>query len=61
MIILCGGFAKLQVPVFDGLAFDFLPFKQGGLAAPEVDVGGGKIAEALVIALVIVRAAFLPR
>ncbi len=51
----------LQAPVFDGQAFDFLPFKQGGLAAPEVDVGGGEIAEALVIALVIVRAAFLPR
>ncbi len=29
--------------------------------APEVDVGGGEIAEALVTALVIVGAAFLPR
>ena len=32
----------LQAPMFDGLAFDLLPFDQDGLAAPEVDVGGGE-------------------
>ena len=54
MVILCGGFAVLQAPVFDGLAFDFLPFDQDGLAAPEVDVSGCEIAEALMIAPMIV-------
>jgi hypothetical protein len=33
LVILCGGFAVLQAPVFDGLAFDLLPFEQDGLAA----------------------------
>ncbi len=44
----------LQAPVFDGLAFDLLPFDQDGLAAPDVDVGGGEIAQALVVAPMIV-------
>jgi len=39
LIILCGGFAVLQVSVFDGLSFDLLPFDQDGLPAPEVDAG----------------------
>ncbi len=30
----------LQAPMFDGLAFDLLPFDQDGLAAPEADIGG---------------------
>ncbi len=44
----------LQAPMFDGLAFDLLPFDQDGLAAPEVDVRGGEVAQALVIAAMIV-------
>ncbi len=44
----------LQAPMLDGLAFDLLPFDQDGLAAPEVDVGGGEVAEALVVAPMIV-------
>jgi len=44
LVILCGGFAVLQASMFDGLSFDLLPFDQDGLAAPEVDVGGGEIA-----------------
>jgi hypothetical protein len=54
LVILCGGFTVLQAPVFDGLAFDLLPFDQDGLAAPEVDVGGGEVAQALVVAPMIV-------
>ena len=38
----------LQAPMFDGLALDILPFNQDGLAAPEVDVSGGEVAQALV-------------
>jgi hypothetical protein len=53
LVILCGGFTVLQAPVFDGVAFDLLPFDQDGLAAPEVDVGGGEIAQALVVAAMV--------
>ena len=44
----------MQAPVFDGLSFDLLPFDQDGLTASEVDVGGGEVAQALVIAPMIV-------
>ncbi len=44
----------LQAPVFDGLAIDLLPFDQDGLAAPEVDIGGGEVCQALVVAPMIV-------
>ena len=44
----------MQAPMFDGLAFDLLPFDQDGVAAPEVDVGGCEVAEALVVAPMIV-------
>ena len=44
----------MQAPMFDGLAFDLLPFDQDSLAAPEVDIGRGEVAEALVIAPMIV-------
>ncbi len=44
----------LQAPMLDGLAFDLLPFQQDDVAASEVDVGGREIAQALVIALLIV-------
>ena len=33
VVIICGGFAVLQAPMFDGLA------------APEVDVSGGELAQ----------------
>ncbi len=44
----------LQAPMFDRLLFDLLPFDQNGLAAPEVDVGGREVAQALVVTAVIV-------
>lgn len=44
----------LQAPVFDGLSFDPFSFQQDGLAAPKIDVGGGEVVEALVVAPVIV-------
>lgn len=40
----------LQAAVGDGLSLDPLPFCQDGGAAPEVDVGGGEIVDALVVA-----------
>ena len=43
-----------QASVFDGLSFDPFAFDEDCLTAPEVDIGGGEIAQALVIALVIV-------
>ena len=44
----------LQAPLFDGLSLDPFSLQQDGLAASEVDVGGGEIVEALVIAAVVV-------
>ena len=44
----------LQAPVLDGPSFDPFPFQQDGLAPPEVDIGGGEVHEALVVAVVIV-------
>ena len=43
-----------QAALFDGFAFDPFPFQRDDLAAPEVDVGGGEIVEALVVAAVVV-------
>ena len=43
-----------QAPLLDGLALDAFAFRQDGLAATEVDVGRGKVAQAFVVALVIV-------
>ena len=43
-----------QAPLVDGVAFDPFSLLQNGLASPEVDIGRGEIAEALVVALVIV-------
>ncbi len=53
-MILGSGFAVLQAPVLDGLSFDPFPFQKDGLSAPKLDIGGRKIIQALVIALVIV-------
>ena len=44
----------LQAPVLDGLSFDPFPFQQDGLAAPEVDIGGREVIQALVVAPVVV-------
>jgi hypothetical protein len=52
--MLCGLPAMQQASVSDGLSFDPFPFDGDGLAASEVDVGGRQVAQALVIAQVIV-------
>src|SRR3954471_12379601 len=44
----------LQAAVGDGLAFDPFAFEEDGLAAPDVDVGRGEIAKALMVAAMIV-------
>ena len=44
----------VQAAIGDGLAFDPFAFEQNGLAAPEVDVGRGEIAWALVVAAMVV-------
>ena len=44
----------LQSSVFDGLSFDPFALKQDGLAAPEVHIGRSEVAQAFVIAPVIV-------
>ena len=44
----------LQATVYDCLAFDPFAFEENGLSAPEVDVSRGKIAQALVIASMVV-------
>ena len=51
---LCGLGVMLQAAIGDGLAFDPFAFEQNGLAAFEVDVGWGEIAEALVVAAMVV-------
>ena len=43
-----------QASVCDGLSFDPFPFHEDCLAAPEVDIGRGEVAQALVVAQVIV-------
>ena len=54
MLILGSGVAMLQALVLDGLSFDPFPFQQDGLAAPEVDIGGREVIQALVVAPVVV-------
>jgi hypothetical protein len=50
-----GGVPSVQQPaVCDCLLFDPFSFDQNGLAAAEVDVGGRQVADALVIAQVII-------
>ncbi len=44
----------LQAPLVDGFAFDPFSLQNDGLAASEVDAGRGEIAEALVVASVVV-------
>ena len=52
--MLGSGVAMLQTPVLDGLSFDPFPFQQDGVAAPEVDIGGREVIQALVVAPVVV-------
>ncbi len=42
--------------MLDGLSFDPFSFQPDGLAAPEVDIGRREIAQALVVAVVVVVA-----
>ena len=44
----------LQAPMFDGLSFDPGALHGDGGTAAEVDVGGGQVVEALVIAALVV-------
>ena len=44
----------LQAAICDGLAFDPFAFEENGFGAPEVDVSGREISEALMIAGMIV-------
>jgi len=44
----------LQAALFDCLLFDLFPFPQNGFIAPEVDVSGRDVIQALVVSLVVV-------
>ncbi len=44
----------VQAALFECVSFDPFSVQQDGLAAPEVDIGGCEIAEALVVAAMIV-------
>ena len=44
----------LQAPLFDGFSLDAFSLQQDGLTTPEVDIGGGEIVQALVIAPMVV-------
>jgi hypothetical protein len=52
--MLCNLPTVQQAAVGDGLSFDPFSFDQNGLATSEIDVGGRQIADAFVIAQVIV-------
>ena len=52
--MLCGLPVMQQASVCDGLSFDSFPFHEECLAAAEVDVGRGQVADALVVTQVIV-------
>ena len=43
-----------QAALFDGFAFDPFPFQHDDVAAPKVDVGGSEIADAFVVAAMVV-------
>jgi hypothetical protein len=55
--------AMLQTTICDGLAFDPFSFEEDSLGLPEVDVSRSEIAEALVIAsmVVVLDATFIIR
>ena len=52
--MLGSGVAMLQAPVLDGLSFGPFPFQQDSWAAPEVDIGGREVIQALVVAPMVV-------
>ena len=52
--MILSGSAMLQTAIGDGLALDPFAFEEDGLSAPEVDVSRSEIAEALVIAGMVV-------
>ena len=52
--MLCGLPSVQQVAIGNCLSFDPFLFDQNGLAPPEVDVGGRQVADAFVIAQVII-------
>jgi hypothetical protein len=43
-----------QAGVLDDLVIDASPFSQDGFAAPKVDISWGQVADALVVAMVVV-------
>ena len=53
-LVLCGDFAVLQAPMFDGLAFDAFPFCEELFGPAEVGTRRGHISQALVVALMII-------
>jgi hypothetical protein len=52
--MLCGLLSMQQAAICNCLSFDPFYFDQNGLASPEVDVGGRQVADALMIAQMIV-------
>lgn len=52
--MLCGLAAVLQASGFDGVAFDPFSFQQDGLTTPEVDISRRQVADALVVAEMVV-------
>lgn len=53
-LMLCRFLAMGQATVSDGQFLDFSPSLDDGAMTPKVDVGGGEVAEALVVATVVV-------
>ena len=53
-LILCGDFAVLQAPVFEGLSFDALALVKGLPASAEVNIRRGQVLQTLVISMVII-------
>jgi hypothetical protein len=53
-LILCGDFAVLQTPVFEGLSFDALALVKGLPASAEVNIRRGQVLQTLVISMVII-------
>lgn len=52
--MLCYLTLVVQAAVLDGLAFDASPFCQDGFATAKIDVGRRQVADALVVAMVVV-------
>lgn len=52
--MLCGALVVLQAPMFDGLSLDPFALLDDGVGPAEVGSGGRQVAEALVMALVVI-------